>query len=109
MKRYIQLAKHYAEYKKFCEVLEQVCLMNNTEYTMNAGYFYNPCVEQELAEYKLIYMLYDNPELAKLAISFGVDKYMNKRYPFAFAVIEALWTSVEEPMQFYMDHIYNRN
>lgn len=109
MKRYIQLAKHYAEYRKFCDVLERLCSMYDMFSKDREQYGYNPMlsIDQEMLEKEFIYTLYEQPALAPIAIDFKLREYILRRYPGAWRIVEVLSQSVYEPEQFYVDHIDN--
>lgn len=105
MKRYIKLAMHYADYRKFCDMLERLCLQNEALIRDELDYGF----EQELLEYEIVYMLYDKPILAHIALDFKLDQFMLRKYPHSEGIAETLHNVAYDPQQFYLDHIYGRN
>lgn len=111
MKRYIQLAKHYADYRKFCDVFERLCAMHDMFSKDREQYGYNPMlsIDQEMLQWEFIYAIADNPALAQLAIDFKLHEYVLRRYPGAWGIVEVLHQCVYEPKLFRAEHIDGRD
>lgn len=103
MKRYIKLAKHYAQYRKFCDMLHQLCELNERNGTEGD---YDPA--QNILEYDVFYMMIDNPALAELAIDFKLDVLMLRKYPKSLGLAESLHDVANDPYEAWCMYVYGR-